>query len=204
MTRLIRLSLIWLAIPLLLISFIRIQPQAESSEDTIVKLRLMETTDLHGYLIPYNFFNRKMSNRYGLAFTARLIKQARGQVKNSMLFDNGDLLNGSLVDDYVRFKGLKKGKIHPVYRAMNKLDYDAATVGNHDFNVGLDFMKRAIKGANFPYVNANVYYDDGDLYPENDRNYFKPYLIMPRTFVDTEGKKHTIKVGVIGFTLPQT
>ena len=54
--------------------------------------------------------------------------------------------------------------IHPVFKAMNSLHYDAATVGNHEFNYGLDFLHKSLQGANFPYVNANIYIDDRNNY----------------------------------------
>lgn len=177
--------------------------EAKETEGSTVKLRLLETTDLHGYLVPYDYQEGKPTNRFGLALTATLIKQARNEVENSMLFDVGDLLEGSALDEYIAQSGLEQGEIHPVYEAMNLLNYDAATVGNHEFNFGLDFLNQAIDGANFPYVNANLYYDDGDDNPKNDRHYFTPYIILPRTFTDEHGRKHTIRVGVIGFVLPQ-
>ena len=53
-------------------------------------------------------------------------------------------------------KGLKPGDVHPVYKAMNTLDYVVGNIGNHEFNYGLDYLKNAIAGAKFPYINANV------------------------------------------------
>lgn len=203
-TSLIKLVCIVLSVPLLLISWTQIKPAAKQPGESIVKLRLMETTDIHAHLAPYNYLDHQPTNRFGLALTATLIKEARSQVKNSMLFDDGDLIKGGLLGNYVFRKGLSEGEIHPVYRAMNPLHYDAATVGNHEFNFGLDFLNRTINDADFPYVNANVYYDDHDLNPKNDKHYFEPYVILPRTFVDENGKKQTIKIGVIGFVPPQT
>jgi 2',3'-cyclic-nucleotide 2'-phosphodiesterase/3'-nucleotidase len=177
--------------------------EAKETGESTVKLRLLETTDLHGYLVPYDYREGKQTNRFGLALTATLIKRARNEAENSMLFDVGDVLEGSALDEYIAQSGLEHGEIHPVYEAMNLLDYDAAAIGNHEFNFGLDFLNQAISGANFPYVNANLYYDDEDDNPKNDRHYFTPYLILPRTFTDENGRKHLIRVGVIGFVLPQ-
>ncbi|HET7521754.1 MAG TPA: metallophosphoesterase [Bacillales bacterium] len=175
--------------------------RAKAAEGSIVKLRLLQTTDIHAYLVPYNYLRHEPTNRFGFALTAALIKEARHEAENSMLFDSGDALKGSPLGHFIAQKGLENGEIHPVFRTMNLLHYDAATVGNHDFNYGLDFLNEALDDANFPYVNANIYYDDGD---NNNRHYFTPYVILPRTFVDESGRKHTIRVGVIGFTLPQT
>ena len=63
-----------------------------------------------------------------------------------------------------KIRPLKDGQVHPAYKVMNQLGYDAANLGNHEFNFGLPFLRRAIQGANFPYVNvnANVYVDDSE------------------------------------------
>jgi len=166
--------------------------------DSTVQLRLLETTDLHGFLANYDYYQTKQDDKVGLVKTATLIKQARNEVENSMLFDNGDEFQGNPIGDYVaKIKGLKKGEVHPVYRAFNLLGYDATTVGNHEFNYGLDFLTEALNDAKMPVVNANVY-KAGTNTP-----YFKPYVILNKTVVDDRGNKQTIKVGVIGFVTPQ-
>ena len=53
-------------------------------------------------------------------------------------------------------KGLKKGEIHLVYQAMNTLDYSVGNLGNHEFNYGLDYLQKALDGAHFPCINANI------------------------------------------------
>jgi 2',3'-cyclic-nucleotide 2'-phosphodiesterase/3'-nucleotidase len=106
--------------------------------------------------------------------------------------------------DYVaKVKPLKDGEVHPAYRVMNQLGYDAANIGNHEFNYGLDFLRRSLKGANFPYVNANIYVDDKDANTDQAKHAFMPYVLLDRQLVDAQGKAHTIKVGVIGFAPPQ-
>ena len=88
--------------------------------------------------------------------TASLINAARDEVKNSVLVDNGDVIQGSPMGDYMAAKGLKQGDVHPVYKAMNLLDYSVGNLGNHEFNYGLDYLHKALAGAKFPYVNANI------------------------------------------------
>jgi 2',3'-cyclic-nucleotide 2'-phosphodiesterase / 3'-nucleotidase / 5'-nucleotidase len=100
-------------------------------------------------------------------------------------------------------EGLIENETHPIYEAMNLLDYDAATLGNHEFNYGLEFLENSIKGADFPYVSGNVYKDDHDQDPSNDENLVKPYKIVDKEVVDENGNKQTVKVGVIGFVAPQ-
>lgn len=169
---------------------------ADVVDEDVVNLRIVETTDIHANIMNYDYYKGASTNAYGLTKAATLIKQTRDEVDNSLLFDNGDLIQGSPLGDYVSSNNLMKdGYVHPVFKAMNQLDYDAATVGNHEFNYGLDFLKSALKGANFPYVNANVYDTNGNYY-------FTPYEILEREVEDTDGEKHTIKVGVTGL-VPQ-
>jgi len=169
-----------------------------------VKLRILETTDLHMNLLNYDYYQDKATDEYGLAKTITLIKAARTESPNSLYFDNGDLLQGSPLGDYVaRIKPLAAGDVHPAYKVLNQLGVDAANIGNHEFNYGLPFLRQAIAGANFPYVNSNVHLDDGDGDPGNDKNAFTPYVILERTFTDESGGKQTLKIGVIGFVPPQ-
>ncbi|OTQ74423.1 bifunctional 2',3'-cyclic-nucleotide 2'-phosphodiesterase/3'-nucleotidase [Gilliamella sp. N-G2] len=162
-----------------------------------VNLRIIETTDLHGNMMNYDYFKDQYIDTFGLAKTANLIHQAREEVKNSVLVDNGDLIQGSPMADYALNKGLNKGDIHPVYKALNTLDYVVGNIGNHEFNFGLDFLQKSLAGANFPYVNANVY----DA--KTNKPYFKQYIILDKKVVDRDGKQHPIKIGYIGFVPPQ-
>ncbi|MFB1079580.1 bifunctional 2',3'-cyclic-nucleotide 2'-phosphodiesterase/3'-nucleotidase [Photobacterium damselae] len=162
-----------------------------------IKLRILETTDIHTNVMDYDYYKDKPTEKTGLVRTATLVEKARDEVPNAILVDNGDLLQGSPMGDYMAAKGIKKGEVHPVYKVMNQLDYEVGNIGNHEFNYGLDFLKTSLEGATFPYVNANVY----DL--KTDKNLFTPYLIKTHTFTDTDGKAHQIKVGYIGFVPPQ-
>ncbi|HEX7064885.1 MAG TPA: bifunctional 2',3'-cyclic-nucleotide 2'-phosphodiesterase/3'-nucleotidase [Bacillales bacterium] len=202
-TKIGQISLLLLAMLLLLVPFNGSKSNAATSDDSTVKLRLMETTDIHVHLVNYNYYQDKPTNQFGLAMTATLIKQARGQVQNSILFDNGDLIQGNPLGDYVARNGLEEGEVHPVYKAMNLLNYAAGNIGNHEFNYGLDYLMEAIDDANFPYINANVYWDDGDNDPTNNENVFAPYKILHKQVVDTEGNTQTVDIGVIGFVPPQ-
>lgn len=177
---------------------------ADGTGAATVELRILETTDLHVNIVNYDYFADKPTDEYGLAKTATLIKQARAEAKNSLLIDNGDLIQGNPLGDYVAtVDKLQEGETHPVYKAMNLLGYDAGNFGNHEFNYGLDFLKTAVKGSDFPYVNANIYLDDKDQDPSNDKNAFTPYLILDKEVTDSTGAKQKLKVGIIGFVPPQ-
>jgi 2',3'-cyclic-nucleotide 2'-phosphodiesterase/3'-nucleotidase len=169
-----------------------------------IRLRILQTTDVHMNLLDYDYYQDKATEEYGLARTITLIKGARAEARNSLLFDNGDLLQGSPLGDYVaRIRPLPTGEVHPAYKVLNLLNVDAANIGNHEFNFGLPFLRQAIAGANFPYVSANVMVDEPGVPREQARHAFTPYVILDRTFTDEAGAKHVLKVGVIGFVPPQ-
>ncbi|HCG6643134.1 2',3'-cyclic-nucleotide 2'-phosphodiesterase [Vibrio parahaemolyticus] len=164
--------------------------------DTI-KLRIIETTDIHTNVMDYDYYKDQPSQQIGLSRAATLVKLAKSEVENSVLVDNGDLIQGSPMGDYMAAKGIQAGEVHPVYKAMNQLHYDVGNIGNHEFNYGLDFLQKTLAGANFPYINANVFDK------KTGEHYFQPYLIKTHSFKDTDGEIHQVKVGYIGFVPPQ-
>jgi 2',3'-cyclic-nucleotide 2'-phosphodiesterase/3'-nucleotidase len=189
---------------ILLIAILAISVSCSPAADSPVQLRILETSDIHMHVVDYDYFQDQSSITVGLARTAALLEVARGEVINSILVDNGDLLQGNPLGDFIaRQRGLNDGDIHPVYKAMNLLDYTVGNIGNHEFNYGLDFLAQSIAGANFPYISANVFHDDGDDEPSNDLPYFDQYLIVDRTLTADDGSKHDIKIGFIGFVPPQ-
>ena len=161
-----------------------------------VDLRVIETTDIHSNVLDFDFYKNTPSTRIGLVRTATLVHEAREQVKNSVLVDNGDLIQGSPMGDWRAAQGLEKGDVHPTYKVMNAMNYDVGNVGNHEFNYGLEYFHNAIDGAAFPYISANVRQMNGDFLID-------PYLIKELSVTDTDGKAQTIKVGFIGFVPPQ-
>ncbi|HDR2351110.1 TPA: bifunctional 2',3'-cyclic-nucleotide 2'-phosphodiesterase/3'-nucleotidase [Enterobacter asburiae] len=170
---------------------------AASVQAATVDLRILETTDLHSNMMDFDYYKDTPTEKFGLVRTASLIDAARGEVKNSVLVDNGDLIQGSPLGDYMATRGLKKGEIHPVYKAMNTLDYTVGNLGNHEFNYGLKYLHDALAGAKFPYVNANI------IDVKTQKPLFTPYLIKETNVVDQDGKKQTLKIGYIGFVPPQ-
>lgn len=178
---------------------------AQEIIESSLRLRILETTDLHAQMLGFDYKKNKPSSEFGLAKTSTLIKQAREEEANTLLFDVGDVLVGNALDEYVyKSNYLNFHPVHPVFKVMNKLGYDAATIGNHEFNHGIDFLSDSLRGANFPYVNANIYIDDHNHYDGDDLNYFNPFLILDKEFIDTKGRKQNIKVGVIGLITPIT
>ncbi|WP_051333474.1 bifunctional 2',3'-cyclic-nucleotide 2'-phosphodiesterase/3'-nucleotidase [Aliagarivorans marinus] len=193
-----------------------------------VTIRLMETTDLHANMRSFNYFTGAEDASYGFSRTALVIEKAREEQPNNFLVDNGDLIQGSPFGDYVAKQlgtgWLGQGNTHPIYRAMNQVGYDAANMGNHEFNFGLEFLDESIKGAEFPYVSANVFHfpdaevdQDGNCltaiedhyngnyaeFFENETPYYAPFTLVEKTFISSEGREIDVTVGVIGFVPPQ-
>ncbi|MCG8394769.1 MAG: bifunctional 2',3'-cyclic-nucleotide 2'-phosphodiesterase/3'-nucleotidase [Pseudomonadales bacterium] len=178
----------------------------DSDNPTRVDLRLMETTDIHANVMDYNYYGDSPDATIGLVRTATLIHNARASITypgNSVLVDNGDLIQGSPMGDWRQAEGLAAGEVHPVYKAMNELQYDVANYGNHEFNYGLEFLAESVNDANFPYISANIFKDDGDDDDSNDELYFDPYKLITKSVRDRAGNSHDITIGLIGFVPPQ-
>lgn len=181
---------------------------ANSANETIIsaQLRVLETSDIHANIMDYDYYQSKDDITIGLARTASLLHAARKEVANSVLVDNGDLIQGSPMGDYIasEYKGGNEFDVHPAHKAMNLLDYEVGNIGNHEFNYGLAFLEKAIAGANFPYINANVYCES-DCWQGKTKgdNLFTPYLIKDTKILDNTGQEHQIKIGYIGFVPPQ-
>lgn len=181
-----------------------LHPFAARAQANQAHLRIMETTDIHVHVFPYDYYGDKPNDTMGLARTASIIDSIRAEAGNSMLIDNGDFLQGNPMGDYVAYeRGMKDGDQHPVVKAMNVLGYDAGTLGNHEFNYGLDFMFKVLSGARFPYVCANLTKGMLASDPKQDELFFKPYVIIEKQIRDGSGATSLVKVGFIGFVPPQ-
>ncbi|VEA71403.1 2',3'-cyclic-nucleotide 2'-phosphodiesterase/3'-nucleotidase precursor [Serratia rubidaea] len=123
---------------------------AAGAQAATVDLRVLETTDLHGNMMDFDYYKDKPTEKFGLVRTASLIQQARGQAVNSVLVDNGDIIQGSPMADYMAAKGLHQGDVHPVYKALNRLDYVVGNIGNHEFNTASTTCKTPSPALNSP------------------------------------------------------
>jgi len=132
-----------------------------------IKIALLATTDLHGNLLPYDYYTAQPADR-GLAKIATLIRLARAESPNNLLIDCGDTIQGtpleSLYQHYVEtghlplkltFAGPPLDR-DPMMLAMNTIGYDAMVVGNHEFNFGLKNLAQARAQARFPWISANI------------------------------------------------
>ena len=170
------------------------------------RLRILTTGDLHAHLTSFDYFTESDCPTQGLTRVASLIGEARAQVANTVLFDIGDLLQGATLGDVAARlweAGWPEGYVHPAMAAFNLLRVDAATMGNHDFNFGLSYLKDVLAGAHHPVVLANLATALNET-PERDQHLFAPYVILDRVVVDQQGNPHPIRIGVIGVVPPQT
>lgn len=166
-------------------------------------LRLLATTDVHVQIHPYDYYADCPVPGTGLSRIAALVGRHRAAVPNCLLFDNGDILQGNPMGDSVAEGADLSGHApHPAIAAMNVLGYDAGTLGNHEFNYGLDFLRLALGGARFPITCANVLIDAPDD-PARDETLLPPFLILTRECVDAAGRRQALRIGVIGFLPPQ-
>ena len=148
---------------------------------TTVKITLLETSDVHGVIYPYDYFKDAPANG-GLAQLSTLIKGVRADNPNTLLLDDGDNQQGTPLTYY--FNKVDTTSPNPMIAAMNIMGYDAMTLGNHEFNYGLSVIDKARSESKFPWLSANIYKEDGT-------NYFTPYIVKTVAGV---------KIGILGLT----
>ena len=156
------------------------------------QLRVMATTDLHMQLLGYDYFADCPSDDLGLVNLAHKIAQLRGSAPGAtVLCDNGDLIQGNPLADHVASRS--GAAPHPMIAALNLLRYDAMTLGNHEFDYGLDFLRQTLAQAQFPVVSANIQFPEGPA----------PYTILTKNVPCADGTTRTIRLGITGFGPPQ-
>jgi len=184
-------------------AMVAMHPFATQAQANQAHLRILETTDLHTAVFAYDYYADAPNDTMGLTRTASIIDAIRAEAGNSMLIDNGDIIQGNPMGDYIAYEKGLDGNVHPIIAAMNTLGYEAATFGNHEFNYGLDFLDKAISGANFPFVSANLVRGELAADPLSDEPYIEPYRIVEKELTDGSGTTKTVRIGLIGFLPPQ-
>lgn len=148
-----------------------------TEEAKLHKLVILHTNDVHSRIEPFPLDGGKNQGLGGVARRAALLQKIRSEEKNVLLLDAGDMFQGTPYFNY--FKGELEIKL------MSELGYDAATIGNHDFDAGLENLQKQIANhASFPLVNCNYDFSDTVM-----KGHTVPYKI----FV-----KNGIKIGVLG------
>lgn len=164
------------------------------------RLTVLGTTDLHGNVYNWDYFkNLEFDNTahddIGIAKAATLIKAARARLGRQpvLTLDAGDTIQGTpLAYYYARIEPIGRRTIHPMARAMNLVGYDAAALGNHEFNYGIDLLRTFESQLDFPLLGANA------VDAATKRPVFPPYII--KRYKVRGGPD--LKVGVLGLTNP--
>ncbi|MFZ1519237.1 MAG: bifunctional UDP-sugar hydrolase/5'-nucleotidase [Ignavibacteriaceae bacterium] len=150
-----------------------------------VTVKIIETSDVHGAIFPYDLKENKEINS-SLARVTTYLKEQRADTNQIVfLLDNGDILQGDPVVYYYNFE--KTDTIHLYADVMNYMQYDAATVGNHDIETGHDVYDKFNKELNFPWLAANA------INTTTNESYFKPYTTIERGGV---------KIAILGLITP--
>lgn len=169
----------------------------EAAEEDTADLRLMFTSDIHGQLTTEDYETGKLYTTGGFSRTATLIRDARAEVtqNNSMLFDLGDSLYDYTTDYIYNYDSSAS---QPVYSAIAKMGYDAMTLGNHDFDYTLSYIKNQLSAAKLTgkVVLSNVW--DANT----KKHIWAENRIITKTLTTENGKTMTVKVGLIGETVP--
>ena len=160
-----------------------VAPLSAAAAEGRVVVTILETSDLHGHLLPWDYQRAQPADE-GLARVATRIEAIRRETPNVLLLDAGDTIQGTPLE-FLHAKDPSKGP-DPMAEAMSALKYDAMAVGNHEFNFGLAVLRKAEKESSFPWLSANTRNADGSAaFPE--------YLV--KTVAG-------IRIGILGLTTP--
>ncbi len=140
---------------------------------------ILSTSDLHGRIYPWEYAI-DTPQEVGLAKAATVIKEQREIDPDLILVDTGDSIESNMINLF------NDEEIHPMIKGLNLLDYDTWTLGNHEFNFGLDVLNNAIDDFEGTVVSSNVINDDGSYYVE------------PYTVVESNG----VEIALVGITPP--
>jgi len=192
-----------------------VKPNPLLQDGARANVAILETTDIHSNVLSYDYYKLKPDDSLGYERTATLIRRARTEFPNTLLFDSGDTIQGSVLADYQALvKPVGCDQELAVYQAMDALGYDGGTIGNHEFNYGLGFLSQVTgtpmnvdgghmnhcAGPHFPLVLSNV------ASARDGQPIFKPWAVVTKTIeaYTQDGSKVSVllKIGIIGFTPP--
>ncbi|CEH34431.1 2',3'-cyclic-nucleotide 2'-phosphodiesterase/3'-nucleotidase [Romboutsia lituseburensis] len=171
--------------------------EVKANQSPTVDFRIMATTDLHANIMDHDYYTDTPNQNLGISKIATLIKDAKAEIDkngngndkidNALLVDNGDTIQGNPLATVYAMNSetkTKPGEKYPAYEALDILEYDAGTLGNHEFNYGLDFLKQITDKSvmKTDIINANVLNTDGT-------NAFNPYKVVTEEVVDSNGNK---------------
>ena len=159
-------------------------PMPTARQGDTLDLYVASTTDVHGWLRGWDYFANAPDTTRGLSRLATIVDSLRdAHPDRVLLVDAGDLLQGTPITSVALRDSLAA---NPVIAAMNAMRYDAAAIGNHEFNYGLGYLDRAMAQGRFPFLAANAYKPDG-------RHAYTPWVMLARGGA---------RVAVVGGTTP--
>src|SRR5437762_1602617 len=145
---------------------------------------ILSTTDMHGRVFPIDYYTNQYDN-VGIAKVATLVKEARKNDPDLILVDSGDTIQGTPLEYFHNKRN--NTPADPMMLAMSAVHYDSMTVGNHEYNFGLNVLEKARTEAKFPWLSANTY-NKG-----TSTTHYQPYIVK-----EVQGAR----VGVLGLTTP--
>lgn len=165
---------------MMIVSFITPINLTAHAAETPIDIQILATSDMHNKFVAYDYATESVSKSGSLAQIATLVKDLRAKNPNTILVDNGDTLQGTASSLFI------EDPKHPMIVGMNAMKYDSFSLGNHEFNYGMDFVARFKAAAGFPILCGNVYDPSGKRLGE------------PYTIKEVGG----VKVGIIGLITP--
>src|SRR5258708_7912874 len=173
----------FLALPILAL-LISVHTSAGPGASPRAHVVILGTTDMHGRMFPIDYYTNKYDN-VGVAKVATLVREARKNDPDLVLVDSGDTIQGTPLEYFHNKRN--NAPPDPMMLAMNALHYDAMTVGNHEYNFGLNVLEKARGEAKFPWLSANTY-NTGSA-----TTHYQPYIIK---------ELQAVRIGVLGLTTP--
>ncbi|HEY3746075.1 MAG TPA: 5'-nucleotidase C-terminal domain-containing protein, partial [Gemmatimonadaceae bacterium] len=176
-----------MAVACLFVELIACAPSQIPQAAAPVDLAVATTTDVHGRITAWDYYANRSEAIRGLTRAATIVDSVRAANPGRViLLDGGDLLQGNPLA-YVAAK-VSRDRTNPIIAAMNAMHYDAAAIGNHEYNYGVPYLDSAVRQAKFPFLSANTYrVDPADVHA------YRPWTIVERA---------GIKVGIVGATTP--
>ena len=156
-----------------------------TAQERIVKLKIAQTSDIHGNYYPYDFIHQRQANGSLARICSYVKKERKIYGERLILLDNGDILQGQPTAYYYNY--IDTTSVHLCAEILNYMKYDAGNMGNHDIETGRNVFDRWAEDCHFPILGANI------IETDTKRPHFKPYIILER-----EG----IKIAILGMITP--
>ena len=151
---------------------------AEEKGNEAVQIRILATSDMHGKFVPYDYALNEESMSGSVAQVATAVKELRNE--NTLVVDVGDVIQDNSADLFI------EDEIHPMILAMNRVGYDVCVTGNHEYNYGMDTLKRILSQNHAKILTGNVLDQEGKAIAD-------PYTVI---------EKGGVKIGLIGMVTP--